>query len=144
MADANLTAQQQKWFASVREGLERDTGKTLEQWVKIARTCPETKPGARQKWLKEKHGIGINRAATIFDAAFPVTALAGTIPRRLLLRSGRIPTTSKSTTRLSPPSRNSKARSSAKRRASPAFLITTSSPPRVRRRMASASGSRSI
>lgn len=71
MADANLTAQQKKWFASVREGLERDTGKTLDQWVKIARTCPETKPGARAKWLKEKHGIGVNRAATIFDAAFP-------------------------------------------------------------------------
>ena len=66
----NLTEQQKKWFASVREGLERDTGKTLEQWVKIARTCPETKPRARQQWLKDNYGIGVNRAATILDAAF--------------------------------------------------------------------------
>lgn len=69
-AKDTLTEQQKKWFASVREGLERDTGKTLEQWVKIARTCPETKPRARQQWFKEKHGIGVNRAATILDAAF--------------------------------------------------------------------------
>jgi hypothetical protein len=65
-----LTEQQKKWFASVREGLVRDTGKTLEQWVAIAKKCPETKHSARVKWLKEKHGIGQNRAATILDEAF--------------------------------------------------------------------------
>lgn len=70
MAEPNITEQQRKWFASVREGLGRDTGKSLEQWAKIARTCPETKPGARVKWLKEKYGIGVNRAAAILDAAF--------------------------------------------------------------------------
>ncbi len=84
MADANLTEQQKKWFASVREGLERDTGKTLDQWVKIARTCPETKPGARTKWLKEKHGIGVNRAATIFDAAFPGDGAGWDDPEKLI------------------------------------------------------------
>jgi len=70
IAMAGLTQQQQKWFASVREGLVRDTGKTLEQWAVIARKCPETKPGARVKWLKEKHGLGVNRAAAVLDAAF--------------------------------------------------------------------------
>ena len=70
MADANLTEQQTKWFASVRAGLVRDTGKSLDQWAKIARTCPETKHSARLKWFKEKHGIGINRAAAILDVAF--------------------------------------------------------------------------
>ncbi|MBS0483478.1 MAG: DUF4287 domain-containing protein [Proteobacteria bacterium] len=84
VADANLTEQQKKWFASVREGLERDTGKTLDQWVKIARTCPETKPGARTKWLKEKHGIGVNRAATIFDAAFPGDGAGWDDPEKLI------------------------------------------------------------
>ncbi|MBY0423299.1 MAG: DUF4287 domain-containing protein [Parvularculaceae bacterium] len=67
---STLTERQQKWFASVKSGLERDTGKTLEEWVKIARTCPETAPRARTLWLKEKHGLGVNRAATILDAAF--------------------------------------------------------------------------
>lgn len=70
MADANLTEQQKKWFASVREGLERDTGKTLDQWAKIAKKCPETKPKARADWLRANYGLGVNRAATVLDAAF--------------------------------------------------------------------------
>ncbi len=57
-----LTARQQKWFASVQASLERDTGKTLDDWVAIARTCPETRPKARADWLREHHGLGVNRA----------------------------------------------------------------------------------
>jgi hypothetical protein len=68
---SGLTERQQKWFASVQASLERDTGKTLEQWVVIARTCPETRPRARQQWLKDNYGLGINRAAQVLDAAFP-------------------------------------------------------------------------
>lgn len=69
-----LTEQQQKWFASVRANLERETGKTLEQWVEIVRReCPETKPRARTDWLKATYGIGVNRAATIFSVAYPET-----------------------------------------------------------------------
>ncbi len=70
MADAHLTQQQKKWFASVREGLERDTGKTLEQWARIAKTCPQTKPKARVDWLRANYGLGVNRAAAVLDAAF--------------------------------------------------------------------------
>lgn len=66
-----LTERQQRWFASVQASLERDTGKTLDQWVTIARTCPETKPKARTNWLREHHGLGINRAAQVLSAAFP-------------------------------------------------------------------------
>jgi hypothetical protein len=66
-----LTPRQQKWFASVQASLERDTGKSLDQWVAIARTCPETTPRARTRWLKEHHGLGVNRAAQILSAAFP-------------------------------------------------------------------------
>jgi len=58
-----LSPRQQKWFASVKASLERDTGKTLEEWIAIARTCPETKPRARAQWLKDNHGLGQNRAA---------------------------------------------------------------------------------
>lgn len=68
---SGLTERQQKWFASVREGLERDTGKSLEDWAAIARTCTETKRSARTAWLKETHGLGINRASTVLFAAFP-------------------------------------------------------------------------
>lgn len=72
MASApHLTEQQRKWFNAVRAGLERDTGKTLEQWVEIARTCPHEQTRQRERWLKENHGIGINRASLILGEAFP-------------------------------------------------------------------------
>jgi hypothetical protein len=66
-----LTERQQKWFASVQASLERDTGKTLDQWVAITKKCPETTPRKRTEWLREKYGLGVNRAAHILHAAFP-------------------------------------------------------------------------
>lgn len=70
--DQHLTERQRKWFASVQASLERDTGKTLDQWVEIVRRdCHETKPGKRVAWLKEHHGLGVNRCAQILGEAFP-------------------------------------------------------------------------
>ena len=66
----NLTERQAKWFATIRDGLERDTGKTLDQWVEIARAGPETKHRARLKWFKETHGLLQNRASIVLEAAF--------------------------------------------------------------------------
>jgi hypothetical protein len=68
---SGLTERQQKWFASVQASLERDTGKTLDQWVAIAKTCPHDKPRARSDWLREHHGLGVNRAAHVLSVAFP-------------------------------------------------------------------------
>jgi hypothetical protein len=70
-APPGLTERQQKWFASVQASLERDTGKTLDEWVTIARTCPEARPKARAAWLREHHGLGVNRAAHVLSVAFP-------------------------------------------------------------------------
>ena len=70
----NMTARQNKWFASILENMERETGKTLDDWIAVAKTCPETKPGARKAWFKETHGIGTNRASVILGKAFPETA----------------------------------------------------------------------
>ena len=39
---SSLTERQRKWATTVREGFERDTGKTVEAWAEIARACPET------------------------------------------------------------------------------------------------------
>ena len=66
-----LTERQKKWFASVRGGLERDTGRSLEAWVAIARTCPETKRRARLAWFKAEHGLLQNRASYVLSEAFP-------------------------------------------------------------------------
>jgi len=69
-----LTEKQEKWFASIRENLERETGKALAEWIEIVRRdCTETKPRARSEWLKAHHGIGANRAALILSEAFPST-----------------------------------------------------------------------
>jgi len=70
-APSGLSPRQQKWFASVQASLERDTGKSLDEWVAIARTCPETRPKARADWLREHHGLGVNRAAHVLSVAFP-------------------------------------------------------------------------
>lgn len=67
----HLTEQQKKWFASVRGGLEKETGKSLAEWVAIARACPETKHRARLKWFKDTHGLLQNRASYVLGEAFP-------------------------------------------------------------------------
>ena len=73
MAEPNLTERQRKWFASIQSGLERDTGKSLAQWVAIARTCSETSHRARLRWLKDQHGLLQNRASYVLDEAFGST-----------------------------------------------------------------------
>ncbi|MDB5483083.1 MAG: hypothetical protein JWO83_4136 [Caulobacteraceae bacterium] len=70
MPDANLTERQRKWFATVREGLERDTGKTMAEWVAIAHTCPETGHRARLEWFKDIRGLLQNRASQVISEAF--------------------------------------------------------------------------
>ena len=69
-----LTEQQKKWFASVREGLQRETGKSLAAWVAVAKTCPETAHRARLRWFKETHGLLQNRASYVLGEAFPAEA----------------------------------------------------------------------
>ena len=66
-----VTERQRKWFASVEASFPRDTGRTLDEWVEIARGCPETAHRARLAWLREHHGLGVNRAATVLMRAFP-------------------------------------------------------------------------
>ena len=71
MADPKyVTSKQANWFAKVREGIEEDTGKTIDEWIVIARACPEVAHRKRLKWFKDVHGLGINRASTILGAAF--------------------------------------------------------------------------
>ena len=69
-----LTEQQKKWFASVRGSLEKETGKSLAEWVAIAKTCPETKHRARLAWFKEHHSLLQNRASYVLSEAFPPEA----------------------------------------------------------------------
>lgn len=69
---ANLTPRQEKWFASVKASLERDTGKPLDEWVGIVtRDCPETERRKRELWVKETYHVSGIRAGQIVNAAWP-------------------------------------------------------------------------
>ncbi len=69
---ANLTERQQKWFASVKASLERDTGRPLDAWVEIVRRdCPETERRKQEAWLKATYGMSIIRAGQIIHAVNP-------------------------------------------------------------------------
>lgn len=68
---ANLTERQRKWFATVQANLEAQTGRSLDDWVEVMTSCPETAPKARTAWLKAEHGVGQNHAAHILAAADP-------------------------------------------------------------------------
>jgi hypothetical protein len=67
MDGKTLTEQQRKWMASVRASLETRTGRSLADWVRIAKACPETRPKARQRWLKETYGLGQNYAMLVLS-----------------------------------------------------------------------------
>jgi hypothetical protein len=67
MPETNLTERQQKWFATVQANLARNTGKTLEEWVVIARACPETGQRAQLRWLKDNHGLLQNHGMQVLN-----------------------------------------------------------------------------
>ncbi len=71
MSERQLTQQQQKWFTSVRDVSARDTGRSMDEWVQIALTCPETAHRSRLRWFKDNHGLLQNRASIVLDEAFP-------------------------------------------------------------------------
>jgi len=70
MTEAHLTPRQEKWFASVQTSLAAKTGKSLEQWVEIAKTCPETAHRSRLAWFKAEHGLLQNYASYVLGEAF--------------------------------------------------------------------------
>jgi hypothetical protein len=74
MPEANLTERQQKWFASVQASLERQTGKSMAEWIAIARACPESAHRARLKWLKDNYGLLQNHGSHVLSEAFPPQA----------------------------------------------------------------------
>lgn len=78
-----LSSKQANWFAKIRKGIEDDTGKTIDEWILIAQACPKTSHKQRLKWLKDVHGLGVNRASTILGAAFE-TGLGWDNPAALL------------------------------------------------------------
>jgi hypothetical protein len=83
MPAPNLTPRQQKYFESMRSSLERDTGRSLVEWVAIAKVCPETGHRARLKWLKDNHGLLQNHGSHVLSEAFGST-MSWMEPEKLL------------------------------------------------------------
>ena len=54
---AETTERQARWFQSLKAGLERNTGLTLDQWAAIARGCPETAHRKRLAWIVSQHVV---------------------------------------------------------------------------------------
>src|SRR5579862_505361 len=79
----HLTERQRKYFASLQASLERDTGRTLADWVAIARTCPENGHRARLKWLTDNHGLLQNHGSHVLSEAFE-SAMSWQEPEKLL------------------------------------------------------------
>ena len=71
MSDPNMSEWQRKWFATSMANFEKRTGKPLDEWIAIAKTCPETKHRARLKWFKDTHGLMQNSASMVLNRAFP-------------------------------------------------------------------------
>ena len=69
-SETNMSEWQRKWFATGRANFEKRTGRTMAEWVEIARTCPETGHRARLKWFKDNHGLLQNSASWVLSEAF--------------------------------------------------------------------------
>lgn len=74
----------QKWVAGVEANLEKATGKTLREWVKIAKTCPHDKMMPRLKWFKQEHGLSTARAGVVIEKAFGADAFGWSDPETLV------------------------------------------------------------
>ena len=71
MAEPNMSEWQRKWFATGLANFEKTSGRTMDEWVAIARNCTETGHRARLKWFKDNHGLLQNRASWVLSQAFP-------------------------------------------------------------------------
>lgn len=76
----------QQYMASLQANLEKATGKSLTHWVKIARTCPHSRPRDRLNWFKKEHGLGLSRATLVLWKAYGVGSLGSDDPSALLNR----------------------------------------------------------
>jgi hypothetical protein len=71
MSEPNMSEWQRKWFETGRANLEKETGRSLDEWVAIARTCPEAAHRARLRCFKDNYGLLQNRASMVLNRAFP-------------------------------------------------------------------------
>jgi len=62
------TEAQRRYRRALGANLEKNTGRSLAQWLVLARACPAGGPRARLRWMKERHGLGQNYAMLVLEA----------------------------------------------------------------------------
>lgn len=65
-----LTQQTAKWMASVVDNCEKNTGRPLDAWVRLARKARPAGEGAARKWAREQ-GLSTVYATAVAEALFP-------------------------------------------------------------------------
>jgi hypothetical protein len=58
-----------KWFNSLESNFEKESGKSVQAWLDIMLTCPETTQRKQLAWLKKHYGILQNRGLMILSYA---------------------------------------------------------------------------
>ena len=76
----------EQYITSQVARLEKATGKSIAQWIRIARKCPPGTVPERLRWFRLHHGLGPARAALVLGRAFGVAALAEPAPADPLAR----------------------------------------------------------
>lgn len=64
-----------QYIASVETRLAKATGKTMAQWVRVAKKCPHIRPADRLRWLRSEHGLPLSHAGIVLGRAFGLAAL---------------------------------------------------------------------
>ncbi len=54
---------------AIVSNMEARTGRSFDEWVKLASTKSPADERARAQWLKDAHGLGANHAAWIVEDA---------------------------------------------------------------------------
>ncbi|HEV8244413.1 MAG TPA: DUF5655 domain-containing protein [Polyangiaceae bacterium] len=73
-----------KWMASVEANLESATGKTLAEWIKIAKKCPPGPYMSQLKWFKQNYDLGQARAGLILERTFGRAVFGEVEPEQLV------------------------------------------------------------
>jgi hypothetical protein len=82
--DYKMPESANKWSQGVKANLEAATGKALDEWIRIAKTCPHQDVNDRLNWLRQKHGLKMARAGTVLEAAFGTSLFGEDDPAALV------------------------------------------------------------
>jgi len=69
-----MTPRQRKTFATCAANLVAESGRSMADWIALARACPCETEKDRLAWLEASYGLRGMRAHVVLGAAFPASA----------------------------------------------------------------------